>query len=231
MWGLSNVCLLQPKACDSKTRDRILRILARPETGQYSPDFGAISSLKTWTKWEKSTGESSKIPVNKIPRSWRFLSFVVVKHVLLTAWTTLSVILMGSFLQFNQFKSKNLSVIICRALLNLWFPNLWFACGPPFTKMTKTTKTLRQLKNKELSAEFTEITEPTEMTKTTGMRGANHGFPKQRSDPPKRGRKNGAARKLPKSGEKLFDAFLTIFDVFCPARRLSKSVEKLLDTF
>ena len=51
------------------------------------------------------------------------------------------------------------------------------------------------------------------------------------SEPPKRGRKNGAARKLSKSVEKLFDAFWRFLTFFCPARELSKTVEKLFDTF
>ena len=65
-------------------------------------------------------------------------------------------------------------------------PNLWFACGSPFTetteitKMTKTTKTTQTATNKELSAGFAEITETTKMTKTTGIQGANHGLPKPR---------------------------------------------------
>ena len=57
-------------------------------------------------------------------------------------------------------------------------PNLWFACGLPFTKTTeipkttKTTKTTQTATNKELIAgltEITEITETTEMTKTTDI--------------------------------------------------------------
>ena len=47
-------------------------------------------------------------------------------------------------------------------------------------KMTKTTKATQTDANKDLSAGSAEITETTEMTKTTGIRGANHGFPKQR---------------------------------------------------
>ena len=63
-------------------------------------------------------------------------------------------------------------------------PNLWFACGSPFTKTTEitktteTTKTIQTAKDKELSVGLTEITETTEMTKTTEIQGANHGFPK-----------------------------------------------------
>ena len=38
-------------------------------------------------------------------------------------------------------------------------------------------------------------------------------------------------QNLSKSVEKLFDIFLTIFDVYCPARKLSKSVQKLFGTF
>ena len=51
------------------------------------------------------------------------------------------------------------------------------------------------------------------------------------SEPPKRGRKNGAARKLSKSVKKLFDVFWRFLTFFCPARKLSNSVEKLFDTF
>ena len=47
----------------------------------------------------------------------------------------------------------------------------------------------------------------------------------------KRGRKKGAARKLSKSVEKLFDTFWRFLTVFCPARKLLKSVEKRFDTF
>ena len=39
------------------------------------------------------------------------------------------------------------------------------------------------------------------------------------------------AKKLPKSVEKDLDAFLTMFDVFCPARRLSKNFLILFDDF
>ena len=65
-------------------------------------------------------------------------------------------------------------------------PNLWFACGPPFTKTTEITKTTKMTKttqtatNKELSAGFADITKTTEMTKTAAIQGANHGFPKPR---------------------------------------------------
>ena len=64
-------------------------------------------------------------------------------------------------------------------------PNLWFpcACGWHFTKMmeiTKMTKTAQTATNKELSAGLAEVTDTTEMTETTGIRGANHGFPKPR---------------------------------------------------
>ena len=45
-----------------------------------------------------------------------------------------------------------------------------------------------------------------------------------KSEAPKRGRKKGAARKLSKSVEKLFD-------VFCPARKLSKNFLTLFDDF
>ena len=48
------------------------------------------------------------------------------------------------------------------------------------TKTTETTKTTQTTTNKELSAGFAEITGTTERTKTTGVRGANHGLPKQR---------------------------------------------------
>ena len=60
------------------------------------------------------------------------------------------------------------------------------------TKMTKTTQTAT---NKELSAGLAEITETTEMTKTTGIRGAKHGFPKQRS--------SGASRGAPLTGSQV----------------------------
>ena len=51
------------------------------------------------------------------------------------------------------------------------------------------------------------------------------------SERPKRGRKIGAARKVLKSVGNYFDIFLTIFDVFCPARKLSKSEEIIFDPF
>ena len=48
---------------------------------------------------------------------------------------------------------------------------------------------------------------------------------------PQKGRKTGAARKLSKSVENIFDSFGRFLTVFGPARKLSKSVEKLFDTF
>ena len=47
--------------------------------------------------------------------------------------------------------------------------------------MTKETRTTQTAANKELSAGLAEIMEFMDMTKTTGIRGANHGFPKQLS--------------------------------------------------
>ena len=47
-------------------------------------------------------------------------------------------------------------------------PNLWFACGSPFTRRTETTKTIKKTQtatNKELSAGLAEIMETTEVTK------------------------------------------------------------------
>ena len=61
-------------------------------------------------------------------------------------------------------------------------PNLWFACGLPFTKTTEikeTTKKTQTATNKELRAGLAQIAETTKMMKTTGIRGANHGLPKQ----------------------------------------------------
>ena len=49
------------------------------------------------------------------------------------------------------------------------------------TKTTRTMKTTQTATNKELSVGSVEIMETTEMTKTTGIRGANHGFPKQQA--------------------------------------------------
>ena len=54
------------------------------------------------------------------------------------------------------------------------------------------------------------------------------------SEPPWRGRKNGAARKLSKSVEKLFDAFwrfLTFFALRENCRKVPRSVEKVFDAF
>ena len=51
------------------------------------------------------------------------------------------------------------------------------------------------------------------------------------SEPPKRGRKTGAARKLSEKCRMYFWHFLAIFAVFCPARKMSKSVENIFDTF
>ena len=42
----------------------------------------------------------------------------------------------------------------------------------------------------------------------------------------------GAGKKVPRENcRKVSKNFLTLFDVFCPARKVSKSVEKLFDTF
>ena len=49
--------------------------------------------------------------------------------------------------------------------------------------------------------------------------------------PPERGRKNGAARQMVEKCRKTFWHFLTIFDVFCPARKLSKNCLTLFDDF
>ena len=61
-------------------------LFLHPEIGQLSPHFGAISLLNCAEnpaeKGEKSTGESSKHPVEQLPRNWRFLSLVVVERVL-----------------------------------------------------------------------------------------------------------------------------------------------------
>ena len=51
------------------------------------------------------------------------------------------------------------------------------------------------------------------------------------SEPPKSGRKTGAARKLSKSVENILDTFGRFFDFFCPARKLSQSIENTFDTF
>ena len=49
---------------------------------------------------------------------------------------------------------------------------------------------------------------------------------------PQKGPENGAARKASKSVEKVFDTFLTIFDVFCPAQQLNcRKVSKNFLTF
>ena len=50
---------------------------------------------------------------------------------------------------------------------------------------TKTAKTAQTATNKELSAGFAEITETTDMMKTTGIRRANHGYPKPWAIPDK----------------------------------------------
>ena len=58
-------------------------------------------------------------------------------------------------------------------------PNLWFACGSPFTKtpkITQTTTTSQTATSKELSAGFAEIREAMKMTQPTGIRGANHKY-------------------------------------------------------
>ena len=55
-----------------------------------------------------------------------------------------------------------------------------------------------------------------------------------KSEPPKRGQKIGAARKLSKSVENCFDIFLTIFDVFAlceNCRKVSKLFLTLFDDF
>ena len=86
--------------------------------------------------------------------------------------------------------SGNTKPMVCQTY---GLPKIWFAkpmvCqnGSPFTKttkitkMTKTTKTTQTAMNKDLCAGLAEITETTEMTKSTGIRGANHGFSKQRA--------------------------------------------------
>ena len=47
-------------------------------------------------------------------------------------------------------------------------------------EIMKTTKTAQTATCKELSTGLADIMETTEMTEATGIRGANHGFPKQR---------------------------------------------------
>ena len=67
-----------------------------------------------------------------------------------------------------------------RAFLNLCFAKPMVCVRVAFHEnngVTKLTKTTQTTTNKELSAGFTETTK---MTKTTGIRGANHGFPKHR---------------------------------------------------
>ena len=55
------------KKHDSQRRDRILRFLLRPEIGQFSPHFGAISFLCYTINLE--SGENSKNPVETAPRN------------------------------------------------------------------------------------------------------------------------------------------------------------------
>ena len=74
----------------------------------------------------------------------------------------------------------------CRAFLNLWFVKpmvcMWVAFheNDGNHENDENDEATQTATNKELSAGFAEITETTEMTKTTGIRGANHGFPKPR---------------------------------------------------
>ena len=67
----------------------MLRFVLRPEIGQFSPHFGAISVLNYTENPEKhekkSTGDNSKNPVETAPRNCRFLSLVVVEQVLTIA--------------------------------------------------------------------------------------------------------------------------------------------------
>ena len=71
---------------DSQRCDRILRMLLRPDIGQFSPHFGAISSrncTEKLHKGKKSTGENLKDPMETAPQNCRFLSLVVVECVLI----------------------------------------------------------------------------------------------------------------------------------------------------
>ena len=58
----------------------------RPEIGQLSPHFWAVSLLNCTVNLEKrgkkTTGENSKNPLETAPRDCRFLSLVVVEHFL-----------------------------------------------------------------------------------------------------------------------------------------------------
>ena len=76
-----------PNNHDSQRRDRILRNFLRPEIGQFSPHFGAMSLLKYtvnlekrgkihWRKFKKEN------PVQTAPRNCRPLSLVVAERVL-----------------------------------------------------------------------------------------------------------------------------------------------------
>ena len=81
----------QKKNHDSQRRDRILRFFLRPEIGQYSPYFGAIS-LRNYTVNPEKKGKihwrNSKKSVETAPRNCRFLSLVVVERVLINSENT-----------------------------------------------------------------------------------------------------------------------------------------------
>ena len=97
---------------------------------------------------------------------------------ILSEWTKGTRVSVRHFRKFRVFQTITFSQIS-------GISNLRFACGSHFTKtmaIMKTTamaKTTQKATNKDASAGLVEITETTEMTKTTGIRGANHRFPKQ----------------------------------------------------
>ena len=57
-----------PKNHDSHRRDRILRFFLRPEIGQFSPHFGAISLLN-YTENLETRGKNPREKIQKI--QWR----------------------------------------------------------------------------------------------------------------------------------------------------------------
>ena len=72
-------------------------------------------------------------------------------------------------------------------MLWVWVVRVWFANRVVCMRVAfhendgnhENDETTQTATNKAVSAGLAEITETTEMTKTTGIRGANHGFPKQ----------------------------------------------------
>ena len=62
----------------------ILRLFLRPEIGQFSPHFGAISLMNYTENLEKKENNplEKKKPMETAPRNCRFLSLVVVERVL-----------------------------------------------------------------------------------------------------------------------------------------------------